>query len=108
MSTKLRELIEKNDLLLSERESELIKKVNRTYKKAIQAAELEFRALEKLPPELKDVRRKEVQDILDKTVDAFEREYKTLIEPIRQAMEEFFDEGLKESGQVLQMLEEQK
>ena len=101
----IKNVIEKTDAEISELETELIHKVNLAYAKAVKAAQKEFKALELLNPGIK-VSNAEVQRILVKTLDAFEKEYMVLVKPIQEATRKSYELGIKETSQFIKLIKE--
>lgn len=96
----LQKVITKNDVTLSALEEKLIDEINETYNAAIKAAIAEFKKLENTSED-KKVSSEEVQRILDKTMMAFSKRFSKLTAPIRAAMLECYEQGLKETAQVI-------
>lgn len=98
---KIREVIEGVDNIISEDEEELIRLVNKRYEEALKAAIGEFKQLTELGSEAK-FDSKEVEQIINKALDAFNSEYDKLTEPIQKAMSKAYDLGLKETGKIIE------
>jgi len=100
---KMIKMIEQDDQKLKLRENELINKINDAYDRAITAARKEFKALEAVS-ENKKVSSQEVKRILEKTMTVFKKEYDILIAPIQKMTLECYEEGLEETGKILEAL----
>jgi len=96
----IQKVVEENDRILKEREQRLIQEINRIYDKAVSAATREFKYLESLNPNIKPSSA-QVRKILSKTLSAFETEFKVLVEPIAEATRDSYEEGLRETGQIV-------
>ena len=104
---EVRRLIESDDQKLKLREQKLIQKINVAYEKAVKEAMKEFKYLEKLNPDITPTH-VQVKKILAKALVAFQKEYESLVEPIREAMKESYEDGLGETGQILAVLDRKK
>lgn len=103
----LKDLIGSNDQKLKLREQKLSKEVDAAYEKAVLAATREFRKLEELDPNT-PLSSEKVKRIMAKTWKAFENEFKVLSKPVKEAMLESYDDGLFETGKILEMQNEGK
>lgn len=100
----VKELIERNDKLLSAHEEKLIKAINAAYQKALKSCSVEFKKLEELNPGVK-LGSQQVKEILAKAMSKFDDEYQVLLKPIREAMKRCYEEGMAEAGQFLEASE---
>jgi hypothetical protein len=93
--------IKKNDLSIKHREDKLISTINDTYSKACKKALKKFKVLigSKETSITKDIAK-----VLDETIEAFSSEFNKLVNPITMTTQESYDEGLKETGQLIKML----
>ena len=96
----IRKVIENNDQAIRLREDALVDRVNRAYDRAIAAAIKEFKGLESIS-ENKKVSSQEVKRILDKTLKAFRSEFEVLVSPIQKATLESYEEGLRETSEIV-------
>jgi len=101
----IKKVVEENDRILKNREQELIQKINEVYDKAVRKATEEFKPLEKI--DLMSINT-QVKRILARTIKVFQDEMKTLVEPIAKATRESYEEGLRETGHILEAMEEEK
>ncbi len=90
------DLIKLNDAMLKKREDKLIQEVNRVYDEAIARATEKLKGLK--PEELT---RENVRKILEEVADSFNLEFEKLTGPFQEAIAKSYDEGLKETGLIL-------
>lgn len=93
-------LIGSNDQKLKLREQRFIQEVNTAYEKAVEKSIREFKKLEKLSSDSK-IESREVKLILARALAVFQAEFAVLSEPLQEVMEESYEEGLNETGQIL-------
>lgn len=96
----INEVFEQVDALISDEEQELIRLSNERYDGALKAAIEEFKLL--LQVEGVKASNPKVQDITKKAMEAFDKEFKRLTEPIIKATLKAYDLGLKETGQIIE------
>lgn len=87
-------------MVLSFREEKLIKKANTIYNSAVERATKEFKKLEGIA-EGKKLSDAEVKSILNKASKAFATEFKKLVQPIIEATQDSYEDGLAETGQIV-------
>jgi len=104
---ELKNLIGSNDQKLKLREQKLTKEIDAAYEKAVLAATREFKRLEELNPDT-PLSSESVKRIMAKTWKAFEEEFNVLVKPVREAMIESYEEGLSETGKILELANEGK
>jgi len=104
MVNEVRDLISGNDQKLKIREEKLTLEIDTIYEQAVKKAMNEFRKLEKLDTSTK-LNSKEVKLIFAKALVEFQKSFKVLSEPIKEAMEDSYKEGLRETGKILEMRE---
>jgi TRAP-type C4-dicarboxylate transport system substrate-binding protein len=90
-------LIEMNDTKLKNREDRLLQEVNQVYDKAVEKATEKLKELNS-----EELTRESVKRVLEEVSVSFSLEFEKLAEPFRKAILESYDEGLKETGNILE------
>src|SRR4030042_2217757 len=91
-------LVKMNDSKLKKREDQLMQEVNRAYDEAVAKATKELIGLDK-----ENINRQELRNILTKSAEAFKERYNELVEIFKKEILESYEEGLKETGQILEL-----
>ena len=91
-------LVKMNDSKLKKRQDQLMQEVNRAYDEAVAKATKELIGLDK-----ENINRQELRNILTKSAEAFKERYNELVEIFKKEILESYEEGLKETGQILEL-----